>query len=195
MTKYRWCSVNAHFCDGAGNVSRSPFPIEAANKTFMTICNLLPYRLSKIPDQESLTLVLATCLGNPPAVLVWTAKTGRFSSRPRRKLEPLTPGGPNPEPYPSTRGFCRVWLDTSVPICGSAFRVSHLWSHSDLLLLIVKCWHWYVTVHFQHICRLDVQNNHTYTPNHILKIWVSRASTIFGLASSVIWVGLDHTQP
>jgi hypothetical protein len=83
-------------------------------------------------------LVLATGPGNPPAVRVWTAKTGRFGSRPVQKPDPLTLGGPNPDPYPSTRGFRRVWLDPSVPISGSAFRVSHLWSHSDMLLLIVK---------------------------------------------------------
>jgi len=83
-------------------------------------------------------LVLATGPGNPPAVRVLTAKTGRFGSRPVQKPDPLTLGGPNPVPYPSTRGFRRVWLDLSVPISGSAFRVSHLWSHSDMLLLIVK---------------------------------------------------------
>jgi len=32
-------------------------------------------------------------------------------------------GGPNPFPYPSTRGFCRVWLDPSVPVSSSPFRV------------------------------------------------------------------------
>ena len=83
-------------------------------------------------------LVLATGLGNPPAVRVWTAKTSRFGSRPVQKPDPLTLGGPNPDPYPSTRGFRRVWLDPSVPISCSAFRVSHLWSHLDTLLLIVK---------------------------------------------------------
>ena len=83
-------------------------------------------------------LVLATGPGNPPAVRVWTAKTGRFGSRPVQETDPLTLGGPNPDPYPSTRGFRRVWLDPSVPISGSAFRVSHLWLHSDMLLLIVK---------------------------------------------------------
>ena len=83
-------------------------------------------------------LVLATGPGIPPAVGVWTAKTGRFGSRPVQNPGPLTLGGPNPDPYPSTRGFRRVWLDPSFPISGSTFRVSHLWSHSDMLLLIVK---------------------------------------------------------
>ena len=86
----------------------------------------------------TLEVVLATGPGNPPAVRVWTAITGRFSSRTAQLPDPLTLGGPNPDPYPSTRGFRRVCVDTLVPISGSAFRVSYLWSHSDMLLLIVK---------------------------------------------------------
>ena len=83
-------------------------------------------------------LVLATGTGNPPAVQVWTTKTGRFGSRPVQNLDPLTLSAPNTDPYPSTHGFFRVCLDPSVPISGSAFWISHLWSHSDMLLLIVK---------------------------------------------------------
>jgi hypothetical protein len=110
-----------------------------------------PNKLTKIHNQQLLTLhwrsfsgcrrarvVLATGPGNAPAVRVWTAKTGQFGSRFVQQPDPLTLGGPNPDPYPSTRGFRQVWLDLSVPISGSAFRVSHLWSHSDMLLLIVK---------------------------------------------------------
>ena len=83
-------------------------------------------------------IVLATGPGNSPAVWVWTAKTGRFTSRPVQKPEPLTLGGPNQHPDLSTHGFRWAWLDPLVPISGSAFRVSHLWSHSDMLLLIVS---------------------------------------------------------
>jgi len=133
--------------------------------------------------------------GNPAAVRVWTAETGRFSSRPGQKPDPLTLGGPNPDLYPSTRGFRPVWLYLSVPISGSAFLVSHLWSHSDMLLWIVKYWHGYCTLHFQCISRHDVEKKHTHAPNHILTMRVKRASTIFGLASSVIWVELDHKHP
>jgi len=68
-------------------------------------------------------VVLATGPGNPPAVRVGPAKTGRFGSRTVQKPDPLSLGGPNLDPYPSTRGFCRVWLDRSVPMSGSAFRV------------------------------------------------------------------------
>jgi len=146
------------------------------------------------PDNES-ELVLATGPGNPPAVWVWTAKTGRFDSGPGQKTDPLTVGGPNPDPYLSTTGFRRVWLDPSVPISGSVFRVSHLRSHSDMLLWIAKYWHWYCTLHFRRISCLDVQNKHTHAPNHILKMSVNSASTIFDLASSVIWVVLDHKHP
>jgi hypothetical protein len=121
--------------------------------------------------------VFATGPGNPPAVRVWSTKTGWFGSRPVRKPDPLTLGGPNLDPYPSTRGFRRDWLDPSVPISGSAFLVSHLWSLSDMHLLIVKYWHWYVTVHYWHISRLDMEHTHTHAPNHILKMSVIIAST------------------
>jgi len=140
-------------------------------------------------------VVLATGPGNPPAVRVWTAKMGRFGSRTIQKPDLQTLGGPNPDLYPSTRGLRRVWQDRSVPISGSAFQVSHLWSHSDMRLLIVKYWPWYVRVRFRRISRLDVQNKNTQAPNYILKMSVNRASTIFGLASSVIWVLRDHKHP
>ena len=84
------------------------------------------------------SLVLATGPGDPPAVRIWTPKMGRFCSRPGQKPDPLTLGGPNLDPYQSTRGFRWVLLHPSVPICGSEFWVAHLWSHSDMLLLIVK---------------------------------------------------------
>jgi hypothetical protein len=70
-------------------------------------------------------LVLATGPGNPPAVQVWTPKTGRFGSRIILKPDLQTLGGPNPDPYPSTHGFDGVWLDPSVLISGSVYRVSH----------------------------------------------------------------------
>jgi len=96
-----------------------------------TVCGVCSTRCT-------LYLVLATGPGNPPAVRVWTAKTGWFGSRTDQKPNLLTLGGPNPDPYPSTLRFRRVLLDQSVAISGSAFRVSYLWSHSDMLLLIVK---------------------------------------------------------
>ena len=74
-------------------------------------------------QQEETHLVLATGPGNPPVVRVWTGKTVRFGARTIQKPDPQLRGGPNPDLYPSTRGFCRVWLDPSVRISGSSFRV------------------------------------------------------------------------
>ena len=62
----------------------------------------------------------------------------RSGSATAKQPDPLTLGVPQPDPYPPTCGFCPVWLDPSVPISGSAFRVSHLWLHSDMLLIIVQ---------------------------------------------------------
>jgi len=56
MTKNCWHSIDAHFQDGAGRLLLSLLPIQAANTSFITICNLSPPRLPKIHDQESLTL-------------------------------------------------------------------------------------------------------------------------------------------
>jgi len=68
-------------------------------------------------------IVLATSPSNPPAVRVWTAKTVRFSSRMVLKPDLLLLGGPNPAPYPSTLGFCRVWLEPSSTISSFGFRI------------------------------------------------------------------------
>jgi len=137
-------------------------------------------------------LVLATGPGNPPAVRVWTTEMAWFGSKPAQKPDPLTLGGPNLDPYPSTCGFRRVWLDLSGPISGSAFRVSHLWSHSDMLLLIVKYGHWYVTVHFRRVSCLDVHNTDTHAANHILKMSVNRALT--ERQHSVNWASTERQQ-
>jgi hypothetical protein len=88
--------------------------------------------------QDVAGIVLAMGPGNPLAVRIWTTKTGHFRSRDVEKPNPLTFGRPNPDPYPSSCVFHRVSLDPSVPISGSGFGVSHVWSHSDLLVLIVK---------------------------------------------------------
>jgi len=85
-------------------------------------------------------LVFATGPRRQPAVQIWIANMGQFWSRPVQKWDLLTLRGPNPNLYPSTGGFHRVWLDPSVPISSSAFRVWHLWSHSDMLPIIVKYW-------------------------------------------------------
>jgi hypothetical protein len=68
-------------------------------------------------------LVLAMSPGNPPAVRGRTGKTVLFGSRTVQKQDPKCLGGPNPDSYPSTLGFCRVGQDLSVSISGSVFRV------------------------------------------------------------------------
>jgi hypothetical protein len=72
---------------------------------------------------EKVRIVLAVGPGNPPAVRIRTAKTVWFSSKPVRKPNPLHRGWPNPDPYPSTRGFGQIWLDPSDPISSSGFWI------------------------------------------------------------------------
>ena len=139
-------------------------------------------------------LVLTTGLANLRALGVPTAHTGRFGSRPIQKPYLLSLGRPHLDPYLSTWGFCQVWLHTSVPISGSASRVSHLWSHSHMLLLIVTYWHWYVRVCFWHIGRPNDQNQQRHAPYNILKMSVNRVSTIVGRVSGVIWGATGYTQ-
>jgi len=71
-------------------------------------------------------LVGATGTGDLPAVWVWTATMGWFGSSPVQCPNQLPHGRPNPGPYPPTLGFCRVWLDPSVPTAGSVFQVPQL---------------------------------------------------------------------
>jgi len=71
-------------------------------------------------------------------VRVQNAKTGQIGSRSVQIPDPLALGGPTTDPYRSTCGFNRDWLDPSVRIADSAFWVSDLWSHSDMLLSILK---------------------------------------------------------
>jgi hypothetical protein len=108
---------------------------------------VFPGLLSPLPvtlkaGRNTLLVVLATGPGNPPAVQVWTGKTIRFVSRTVKILDPEILGVPNPYPYPSTHGFCRVWLDPSGPISGFHFPV---------FLFMVAVW--YVTA-MCNICTL-----------------------------------------
>ena len=90
-----------------------------------------------VSTSRVLHLVLATVPGKQQPVRVSIAKMGQFGSRPVQRPDKLTPRGPDPVPYPSTPWFRRVWLDTSLPITGGSFQVSHLYRHSDMLHLIV----------------------------------------------------------
>jgi len=54
-TKNCWCSVDAHFQNGAGSVSLPLLLVKAACTSFMNVCIQLPLRLPKMQDQKSLT--------------------------------------------------------------------------------------------------------------------------------------------
>jgi len=56
MTNNSWRSVDAQIQDWAGTMFFSRCPIKVANTLFMTVCNLLPYGLPKIHDQQLLML-------------------------------------------------------------------------------------------------------------------------------------------
>jgi len=51
------------------------------------------------------SVVLAMGPGNPPAVLMWTAKPGLLCSKQVQKPVQLTLGWPNPDPYMLPSGF------------------------------------------------------------------------------------------
>src|SRR5882757_3074064 len=72
---------------------------------------------------QTLQLVLATDMGNPPAVQVQTRKMVGIGSKTVQKPNPQHLGGPNPDLYSSTCRFCWVWIDPSVPISSSVLQV------------------------------------------------------------------------
>jgi len=124
--------------------------------------------------------------GNAAAVRVWTVETGRFAFRSVQQHQPWTHGGAKLDRYASTSGFRQVCLDPSVIISGFTFWVSHLWSHSDVLLLIVKYWYCYVTFNFRCVGHLKDQNESIHAPYHVMIISVNGVSTIVGFVSWVI---------
>jgi hypothetical protein len=80
------------------------------------------------------------------AICVQTAKMVRLGSRTLQIPNPLGLGFPNPDPYPSTLGFCRVWLDFSDPISCSVTWFFSVRSHLDILLRIANYSLWYAIV-------------------------------------------------
>jgi hypothetical protein len=128
--------------------------------------------------------------GNRPAVWVCTGKCVRFSSIPVQQLGPLHSDRPNLHPDLLTRGFCCAELDLLVPISSFSFQIVYLWSHSDILLLITKYWHWYIVVLCCYIGHLYIQKQVRHTPCPILNMTVNSESKIFGLASWVTWVAI-----
>jgi len=101
-------------------ISRRSACIPVHSAHYMLVYFIL-IRLSS--EWNDWTLVLVTVLGNPPTARVRTRQTVRFGSRIVQKPDQLSLGGPNPDPYTSTCGFCRVWLYASVPISGCVFQV------------------------------------------------------------------------
>jgi len=55
-TLNRWCSVDAHFQDGAGSMSLRLLLLTGANTSVMTICNQSPLRLPSMEDRKLLML-------------------------------------------------------------------------------------------------------------------------------------------
>jgi len=98
-----YAQQDSSWVDWASWLLRMPFWLEA-NYIFLSTSHIISW-------SSSSGLVLATDPGNPPAVRGWTAKTGRFGSRPVPKPNLLTLRRPNPDPYPSTSGFRRPQLD------------------------------------------------------------------------------------
>jgi hypothetical protein len=62
MVNNHWHSVDAQSHDGAGSVSLSLLSVKTANTSYMTVYILLPPRLSKIHDQELLTICWCSLL-------------------------------------------------------------------------------------------------------------------------------------
>jgi len=114
---------------------------------FCSIFEMPPYAF-RWKNSSQLWMVLATGQGNPTAVLVWSANTGRFSSRPVHKPYPPSLATANQDLYQSTHRSLRVGLDPWVPNCRCACRVSHFWSHWNMLQFIVKYWLRYITINF-----------------------------------------------
>jgi len=115
-------------------------------------------------------LVLATGPGNQPAVRIWTGKTVWFGSRHVEKPDAELLGGPNPYPYPLTCGFCWVWLDPSVPVSGSPFRVV-------LFMVAVK----YVTV----MCKISTLVHHSLYLFHWRPVYSKQGETCSLLRAEV----------
>jgi len=106
------------------NVERTRGEIFAVSPIeFQSRCRRVPNEPIPMYGHSWPQLVLATGPGNPPAVRVWTGKTVLFGSTTVQKPDPQLLGGPNPDPYPSTRGVCQGWLDPSVLISGFSFQV------------------------------------------------------------------------
>ena len=197
-------SFDSNFHDGAGSVPHLLLSIKEANTSVITSCNQCPYWLPRVQDLKSLTLHWRSFPGwrSERFSTYCDFKGTQFMRKEYRRtivnvlwltVRYLNVTTPWPIPV-DTQIFPAVPrpVGSNLRPCvsGSTFMVAFRY-----VLVIVKYWHWYVTVHFQRISRLHRQNKQTHAPNHILETSVNKASMIFGLASSVIWVVLDHNHP
>ena len=75
-----WHSVDTHFQDGAGRVSQSVWPIEAANNSCVNVCNLLAVWLPRSHDQKLLMLRwrLIWRWGRERGVIIFPNKGGQY---------------------------------------------------------------------------------------------------------------------
>jgi hypothetical protein len=102
-------------------------------ENYVDIAIITAPTVSQYFDYTSQLLVVATGLGNTPAVRMWTTYTVRFGSRTEHNSDPLLLGGPILYLYPSCHGLCWGSLDTLGPISGLQLCI--------VLLLVVFWYH------------------------------------------------------
>jgi len=140
------------------------------------------------------SVVWATGPGILPAIRNWTRNMGHSSFWPIQKPDLLTAGGPNLDQWVSIRRFHQDWVHPSVPIPGPTCRISHLLLHSDKLLVIVKCWQWYIMVCCWRIGHLNDEKTKRHAPYHILNMSFNGASMIADHESWGIWGTTGYTK-
>jgi hypothetical protein len=110
-----------------------------------------------------------------------------------RNTLPTASGRVKPEPYLSTLGFCQVCLDQTVTIHGLGFRVFVcIVIFRYIILLNANYSHLCLIALFSCIAHLYNQNQKRQAPCPIRKIDVDRASTIIGLVSWELGVGIGY---
>jgi len=79
-TKNCWCSIDAHFQNGAASISLSLLCWNTANTSFMIVCIQSPPRLPMMQEQTSLTRHWLSCSGwgRECVSLVFNYKGSRF---------------------------------------------------------------------------------------------------------------------
>jgi len=83
----------------------------------------LKFQDSPNPSVFITTASVSNGSGYPASGPGLACKHRSVGSRPVQKPDPWSLGGAIPDLHPSNCGFCRVWLNLSLPMSGSAFRV------------------------------------------------------------------------